>query len=97
MTTQNMADVADHRVDLEADFANEDETGYIWVWLDEAREPQQIVPGAVLTLRDGEDLAMGQVIDLVAKADGTVVHIELLPGAIEEYQAAIERFTAHHA
>lgn len=97
MTTQNMADVADHRVDLEADFANEDETGYIWVWLDEAREQQQIVPGAVLTLRDGEDLAMGQVIDLVDKADGMIVHIELLPGAIEEYQAAIERFTAHHA
>lgn len=97
MTTQNMADAADHRVDLEADFANEDETGYIWVWLDEAREPQQIVPGAVLTLRDGEDLAMGQVIDLAPKPEGTIVHIELLPGAIEEYQAAIERFTAHHA
>lgn len=97
MTIPNTADEADHRVDLHADFANEDETGYIWVWLDEAREPEQIVPGAVLTLRDGEDLAMGQVIDLVAKADGTVVHIELLPGAIEEYQAAIERFTARHA
>ena len=97
MTTQNMADVADHRVDLEADFANEDETGYIWVWLDEAREPQQIVPGAVLTLRDGVARAWALVLDLVAKADGTIVHIELLPGAIEEYQAAIERFTAHHA
>lgn len=97
MTIQNMAGVADHQVDLEADFANEDETGYIWTWLDEAREPDQIVPGAVLTLRDGEDLAMGQVIGLVAKANGTIVHIELLPGAIEEYQAAIERFTTQHA
>ena len=53
--------------------------------------------GAVLTLRDGEDLAMGQVIDLVPAADGTIVHIELLPGAIEEYQAAIERFTTRRA
>ena len=26
MTMQNMAEVADHQVDLEADFANEDET-----------------------------------------------------------------------
>jgi hypothetical protein len=97
MTMHDMTDLAGHRVDLEADFANEDETGYIWVWLDEAREPEQIVPGAVLTLRDGEDLAMGQVIDLVAKANGTIVHIELLPGAIEEYQAAIERFMTSHA
>lgn len=97
MTMQNMAEVADHQVDLEADFANEDETGYIWIWLDEAREPERIVSGAVLTLRDGEDLAMGQVIDLVPAADGTIVHIELLPGAIEEYQAAIERFTTRRA
>lgn len=97
MTIQKTADLADHQVDLEADFSNEDETGYIWVWLDEAREPKQFVPGAVLTLRDGEDLAMGQVIDLVTKRAGTIVHIELLPGAIEEYQAAIERFTARHA
>ena len=40
---------------------------------------------------------MGQVMDLVPKADGTIVHIELLPGAIEEYQAAIPRLTAPHA
>lgn len=97
MTTQEIADVADLQVDLDVDFANEDETGYIWVFLDEAREPENIVPGAVLTLREGEDLAMGQVIDLVPAADGTIVHIELLPGAVEEYQAAIERLTTRHA
>ncbi len=55
MTTQQIADVADYQVDLDVDFANEDETGYIWVFLDEAREPENIVPGAVLTLREGED------------------------------------------
>lgn len=97
MTIQEIADVADLQVDLDVDFANEDETGYIWVFLDEAREPENIVPGAVLTLREGEDLAMGQVIDLVPAADGTIVHIELLPGAVEEYQAAIERLTTRHA
>jgi len=30
------------------DFANEDETGYIWVFLDEVRELECIIPGAVL-------------------------------------------------
>ncbi|MGH3497450.1 MAG: hypothetical protein ACRDP1_08300 [Nocardioidaceae bacterium] len=97
MTTQEITDVADYQVDLDVDFANEDETGYIWLFLDEAREPENVVPGAVLTLREGEDLAMGQVIDLVTKANGTIVHIELLPGALKDYQAAIERFTTRHA
>ncbi len=40
---------------------------------------------------------MGQVIDLVPAANGTIVHVELLPGAVEDYQAAIERLTARHA
>lgn len=94
MTAHEIADAVDYRVDLEADFANEDETGYIWAWLDEVHEPHDIAPGAVLTLRDGEDLAMGQVIDLVPAASGTIVHIELLPGAVEDYHAAIQRATA---
>ena len=97
MTTQSAVEVGDCQVDLEFDFGSEDETGYVWTWLDRARDPATIVPGAVLTLRDGEDTAMGQVIDLVPAANGTIVHVELLPGAIEEYQAAIERLTARHA
>jgi hypothetical protein len=91
MTTQNAVEVGNYRVDLEFDFGSEDETGYVWTWLDRARDPAMIVPGAVLTLRDGEDMAMGQVIDLVPAANGTIVHVELLPGAVEDYRAAIER------
>ena len=72
MTAQELTNLADRQVDLDVDFANEDETGYIWVWLDEARDPDQIVPGAVLALRDGQDLAMGQVIELVPKADAVI-------------------------
>ncbi|MDQ3628026.1 MAG: hypothetical protein M3419_04315 [Actinomycetota bacterium] len=49
------------------------------------------MPGAVLTLRDGEDLSMGQVVDLEPAADGTIVHLQLLPGAVEDYHAATER------
>lgn len=84
-----------YQVDLEFDFASLDETGYLWTWLDKARDPDQVFPGADLTLRDGEDLAMGQVVDLVAEANGTVVHISLLPGAVEDYHAAIARATSH--
>ena len=40
---------------------------------------------------------MGLVIDLVPAANGTIVHVELLPGAVEDYQAAIERARPLHA
>lgn len=30
-----------------ADFANEDQTGFIWTWLDHARDQSQVVSGAV--------------------------------------------------
>lgn len=81
----------DYQADLEVDFANEDQTGLIWTWLDHARDDSVVVPGAVLILRDGEDLAMGQVVDLVKLDQGSVVHLWLLPGAVEDYQAAFER------
>lgn len=42
MTTRSMADVADHRVVLEADFADEDETAHICGRPD---DPDNRVPG----------------------------------------------------
>lgn len=32
---------------IEVDFANEDHTGYIWVWLDKADDPALVQVGAV--------------------------------------------------
>lgn len=91
MTTTDIVDQGDYQEDLEVDFANEDQTGFVWTWLDAARDQSQIVPGAVLTLRDGEDLSMGQVVDLVDVEGGVIVHLRLLPGAVEDYHAAIAR------
>jgi len=34
---------------------------------------------------------MGQVVDLVPVDNGVIVHLRLLPGAVEDYHAAIER------
>ena len=82
---------ADYQADLEVDFANEDQTGLIWAWLDQARDESIVTPGAVLILRDGEDFAMGQVADLANVDEGTVVHLRLLPGAVEDYHAAVDR------
>ncbi len=89
-TGQSVVDPGSYQVDLELGFANEDQPGYIWTWLDAARDTEQIVPGAVLTLRDGKDLAMGQVVDLVTVDNGVIVHLQLLPGAVGDHHAAIE-------
>jgi hypothetical protein len=80
-----------YQADLEVDFANEDQTGLIWTWLDHARDSKVVVPHALLLLRDGEDFAMGQVADLVQTEQGTVVHLRLLPGAVEDYHAVLDR------
>ncbi|MDZ7677476.1 MAG: hypothetical protein U5K29_02875 [Acidimicrobiales bacterium] len=55
--------------------------GFVWTFLDEARSPDLIVPGALLVTGDEDSPAVAQVVDLVAKANGT----------IEEYQALVER------
>ena len=78
-----------YQADLEVDFANEDQSGLIWAWLDHARDATVLQPGAVVVLRDGEDFSMGQVVDLVKADHGTVVHLRLLPGAVEDYHTAI--------
>jgi hypothetical protein len=49
VTSQNVVELGDYQVDREVDFANQDQAGCIWAWVDAARDPFQIVPGAVLT------------------------------------------------
>ena len=41
-----------YRVDITADLNDEDHTGYIWTFLDEARDPAQIRPGAIVIAGD---------------------------------------------
>ena len=41
-----------YRVDITADLNDEDETGYVWTFLDEARDPGQIKPGTIVVPGD---------------------------------------------
>jgi hypothetical protein len=68
-----------YRVDIAADLNDEDQTGYVWTFLDEARDPGQITPGALVVAGDDDAAAVCQVVDLVPAGDGTVVHLRLLP------------------
>lgn len=71
------------RIDIAADLNDEDETGYVWTFLDEAPEPSRIRPGAVVVAGDEEAAALAEVVDLVSKPTGTIVHLRLRPGSPE--------------
>jgi hypothetical protein len=73
-------------VDITADLNDEDHTGYIWTFLDEARDPRQISPGAVVIAGHEEAAAVCQVVGLVPAGDGTIVRLRALPGRVEDYQ-----------
>jgi hypothetical protein len=81
-------------IDIPADLNDEDETGFVWTFLDEARTRALVTPGAIVTTGDEDSPAIAQVVDLVVKPSGTVVHLRILPGTIEDYSALVERTTA---
>ncbi len=83
-----------YRVDITADLNDEDHTGYLWTFLDEARDPAQMTPGALVVAGDEEAAAVCQVIDLVPAGDGTIVHLRPLPGLVDDYSALGERALA---
>lgn len=78
-------------VDLEVDFHNEDATGYIWQWLSEARDPSVVVPEAIIVVGDDDARAMARVVDHVSTDAGDFVHLQVLPGLVEDYQQAVQR------
>ncbi len=83
-----------YRVDITADLNDEDQTGYLWTFLDEARDPAQIMPGALVVAGDEDVAAVCQVVDLVPAGDGTVVHLRLLPGRVDDYRDLVDRTLA---
>jgi hypothetical protein len=83
-----------YRVDITADLNDEDQTGYLWTFLDEARDPAQIIPEALVVAGDEDAAAVCQVVDLVPAGDGTIVHLRLLPGLVDDYRALVDRALA---
>ena len=79
------------RVDISADLNDEDESGFVWTFLDEARDPALIVPGAIIVAGDAHAPAVAEVVGVADKPAGTIVHLRLLPGAIEDYEALVRR------
>jgi hypothetical protein len=78
-------------VDLEADLMARDEDGYCWSALSDARDPDLIVPGAVIVAGDSDVPAMVEIIDLKPVGSNVMVRFRILPGVIEDYTDAFER------
>ncbi len=85
------ATTATIRVDIAADLNDEDETGFVWTYLADAHDPSLIRPGGVVIAGESDTPAVCEVIDLVEEPSGTIVHLRLLPGMIEDYGALVRR------
>ena len=78
-------------VDITADLNDEDDTGFVWTFLDEARDPTVIIPGAIVVAGHPDAPAVVEVMDVVREDAGDVVHLRILPGKIEAYAALVRR------
>jgi hypothetical protein len=81
-------------IDIAADLNSEDETGLVWTFLDEATDTSIIRPGEVVVAGSELTPAVCEVVDLVEKSAGTVVHLRVLPGTIEQYRRLLDRVGA---
>ena len=87
-----MSNMAQHvKVDIPCDVQQIDQTGHPWAFLDEARDPSQIVQGAIVVSGDDEDPVVARVVSLTSRPGGVVVHLEILPGEPAEYVEALTR------
>lgn len=73
-------------VDIRADLQNEDETGYVWAYLDRAVHPGRISVGNTVIAGNSGGRCLARVIDIVDGPGGTIVHLDLLAGSVVEFE-----------
>ncbi len=78
-------------IDIPCDVQQVDGTGFVWTFLDEARDPARIVEGAIVVTGDEVDPVLARVVALTERPGGMKVHLDLLPGDPTEYAAALTR------
>ena len=79
------------KIDIPCDVQQIDESGYVWTFLHEARDPSRIVAGAIVVAADEADPVLARVISLIERTNGIKVHLEILPGDPLEYAEALRR------
>jgi len=79
------------QIDIPCDIQQLDDTGYVWTFLDEARDPALVSVGAIVIAADEVDPVIARVVDLVPAGPRMIVHLEVLPGDPTEYAEALSR------
>lgn len=86
-----MMEAAPVKIDIPCDVQQIDESGYVWTFLHEAREPERIIPGAIVVAADVDDPVLARVVSLTERPNGIKVRLEILPGDPLEYVEALRR------
>jgi hypothetical protein len=81
----------DSRIDLVADLNDEDDEGFGWSTLGEARNPSDVRPGVMLVAGNRQAQAVVRVVDV---DDDGQVHFTVLPGSVEKNRHLIGRALA---
>ena len=85
-----MADQTDE-IDLVADLNAQDDDGFGWSTLADARESARVVPGAMLLAGNG---AARAVVRVVAVDDDGQVHFTILPGSVAKNRHLVGKIVA---
>jgi hypothetical protein len=78
-------------VDIPCDVQQVDGTGFVWTFLDEARDSAPITVDAIVVTGDEVDPVLARVVSLTERPSGVKVDLELLPGDPADYAAALAR------
>jgi hypothetical protein len=70
-------------VDITCDLMDEDESGFVWTFLREARDARVIEPGGIVVAGDEDAPAVAEVVEIVDKPAGTMVRLRLIPRTTE--------------
>jgi hypothetical protein len=79
------------QIDIPCDVQQVDNTGFVWTFLDEARDPSLVYEGAIVVTADEIDPVVARVLDLIPSGERTIVHLEILPGDPLDYAHALSR------
>lgn len=77
-----MPEADEIEVDLVVDLNSEDESGFPWTFLDEARHPELVKEGAWLVVGEGKVRAVAQVVEI----EGEIVRVRPLPGPVSRHR-----------
>jgi hypothetical protein len=66
------------RVTLPADVNQVDDTGRVWALLDDASEPERVVPGVIIVAGDSVEPFLARVVDVLDGPSGTIVHLDVM-------------------